>query len=261
MVNATTTRRLLMTAALIWAMGSGAAQAQMAEANVLQLEDGETVPVTMIPAGVYLRAADDPGDDIWARVPEYQVMLEPAPAVHMSVALRQDEAEGNLPLAFSVVSDRERLYVRLRWRDDSRDVATTGNRFRDGAAVQFALDDDTSHMMGIPSAPVNIWYWRSDSDTAENLAAGGPGSTTMLREQSVTAAGTHQAARIAGGREWTVVLSRALPADGPYQVDFGSRSSALPIAFAVWQGDQGQRDGHKRASTGWILVDLGPLGE
>ena len=32
-----------------------------------------------------------------------------------------------------------------------------------------------------------------------------------------------------------------------------------PLAFAVWQGAGGERDGHKNASTGWIFLDLSPL--
>jgi len=230
------------------------------DANVPMLAPGDTVPLTIIPAGVFLRVGDDPVDEIWERVPEYQVGLEPAPPVHASVVLRQSGNAGPAPLFFSIISDRTRLYVKLRWVDLTPDVETTANRFRDGAAVQFALGggEATTHMMGSPENPVNIWYWRSDHHKAENLAAGGFGSTTLLDEQIVTAKAAYGSADSTTTTEWTVVLSRPLSGDGEYLAKF-TPDAVQPLAFAVWDGAEGQRDGHKRASTGWIKVDLGPL--
>lgn len=229
--------------------------------NVLVLEAGDSVPLSIVPAGVFLRVPNDPGDAVWARVPEYGVELMPAPAVHPSIALRQGNSPGGAQsLYFSVISDRQRLYVKLRWADGSRDTLTRSNRFRDGAAVQFALTDagSTSYMMGASENPVNIWYWRSDLNAAENLAAGGFGSTTRLAEQAVSANGEYGPAGESGGKQWTVVLSRPLEADGEHAASFQSRPTQA-VAFAVWNGSEGQRDGHKRASTGWIHVDLTPL--
>jgi dimethylsulfide dehydrogenase subunit gamma len=237
-----------------------AADAAEGEANVAAVPDGEVVPVTPIPAGVYLRAANDPTDIIWERVPEHQVWLEPAPPWHPSIELRvADDAEGQ-PLYFSIVSDRERLYVKLRWSDPSRDVETTADRFRDGAAVQFALGsaEDTPHMMGLTEAPVNIWYWRADSNTAESLAAGGPGSTTRLADQPVSADSAYGAGQSVRDLQWTVVMSRPLAATGEHVVDLAGKSQQ-PLAFAVWQGAEGQRDGQKSASTDWIMLDLSTL--
>jgi len=229
--------------------------------HVVALQPGDTVPLDIVPAGVFLRVPNDPGDEIWNRLPEYGVELLPAPAVHPSVALRQGDALGDpLPLYFSVASDRERLYVKLRWNDDSRDVETRSNRFRDGVAIQFALTDGdaTSHMMGGPQNPVNIWYWRSDRNQAENLAAAGFGSTTLLAEQVVSANAAYVMARQAEGNEWTVVLSRPLAAAGEHTATFEAGLTQA-VAFAVWDGSEKQRDGHKRASSGWIHVDLASL--
>ncbi len=251
--------RAFAVVAVLSLAAAGSAVAQQGEANVRVVAAGETIAVTMIPSGVFLRVQNDPTDAIWERVPEYQVWLEPAPAVHQSVSLWQSDSEGGMPLYFSVVSDRQSLYVRLRWQDDSRDVRTTVNEFRDAAAVQFALgNEETTYMMGSTEQPVNIWYWQLESDAAQNLAAGGPGSTSLLREQTVTAASSYQTSWGAGHKEWAIVMSRPLPASGAYQVDLETRTTAQPLAFAIWQGRKGQRDGHKKASSGWILLDLGP---
>lgn len=235
-------------------------RAAEAEAKVLVVKPGSTIPLALVPGGVFLRVPDDPTDAIWDRVPEYQVELSTAAPVHASVALRADGGEPPLPLYFSVISDRERLYVKLRWVDASRNVATRPDRFRDGAAVQFALDggEATSYIMGSADMPVNIWYWKSDSDSAQNLAAGGFGSTTLLPDQPVSAASHFHPARLEKDNEWVVVMSRPLNAGGDYTVTLdGTREQ--PVAFAVWQGEKQQRDGNKRVTQGWIKLDMSPL--
>lgn len=251
---------IALTIGLMSAVAMVPAEATMGEANVPAVANGEVVPVTPIPAGVYLRAANDPTDIIWERVPEYQVWLAPAPPWHPSIDLRTGDDDVGQPLYFSIVSDRERLYIKLRWLDPSPNVETASDRFRDGAAVQFALGsaEDTSYIMGLSEAPVNIWYWKADSNTAENLAAGGPGSTTRLEDQSVGADSVYGTGPVAGDNQWTVVMSRPLALTGDHTVRLAS-SDQQPLAFAVWQGAEGQRDGHKNASTDWIILDLSPL--
>ena len=41
----------------------------------------------------------------------------------------------------------------------------------------------------------------------------------------------------------------------------GPTGAPQALAFAVWQGADGERDGHKNASTGWIFLDLSPLAD
>lgn len=251
----------LMLAAVTALNAASAAEAPRAEANVLDLAIGDTVPVTVIPRGVHLRVDNDPVDDLWERVPEYQVWLMPAPIWHPSVGLRQEAGGTGMPLYFSAASDGARLYVKLRWADETADRITGLDRFRDGAAVQFALGgaNVTPYLMGVAGAPVNIWYWKADDDTAENLAAGGPGSTTRLDDQPVGAASAYGKAAFAPENQWVVVMSRALDAGEAHSVRLAAGGEPQPLAFAVWQGATGERDGHKNASTGWVFLDLSPL--
>lgn len=226
------------------------------EANTALLEPGDVVAAARIPDGIYLRDVNDPGDIIWERLPEYRVLLNPAPAVHPSVDLRIDYEDDPVPVYLNIARTSDRFYVRMRWRDDTRDTITRSDRFRDGAAVQFALNDDlTSYIMGTGSQePVNIWYWRSDSGRVENLAAGGPGSTTRLPTQPVSGDSRYDE-NVGDPNEWVVVMSRPMAVSGDYEASF--RRLEVPMAFAVWQGSEGQRDGLKSVSDGWILVDLG----
>ncbi|MBW4984980.1 dimethylsulfide dehydrogenase [Mameliella sp. CS4] len=227
----------------------------MAEANVKLIEAYDTVKVSTIPDGIYLRTVNDPDDIIWERLPEYRVAMSPAPAVHESVELRVNYDAEVSYLNMTLAKTSERFYVRLRWVDDTRDTATAFDRFRDGVAVQFSLgDDETSYMMGDgPDSAVNIWYWRSGEDAVQNLAAGGPGSTTLLEEQPVS--GESQYFDKDGDpNEWTVVMSRPIKAQGAHNVSLDR--DVVPMAFALWQGAEKQRDGLKSVSEGWIMLDM-----
>ena len=136
-------------------------------------------------------------------------------------------------------------------------AVTNIDRFRDGAAVQFSLgDDETSYIMGDgPDSAVNIWYWRSDKGDVQSLAAGGPGSTTMLDEQPVTGASAYIRRSEKDGGQWVVVMSRKISTSGKHQVSFDR--GEVPMAFALWQGSDGQRDGWKNVSEGWIMAKMG----
>ena len=254
-------RKLLkLCAALSFVAGSCAfAQQAITEADptVRDVGAGETVHAAQMPERIYLRGPNDPDDIIWSRIPAYRTFLSAAPPVHASTALRFEPKEG-MHLYFQVARTSERLYVRLRWKDATQNRSTTVDAFSDGVAVQWALNGaDTSYMMGSgPKKPVNIWYWRADHEAVENLAAGGFGSTTHLPEQSVTGNALYHARRNERDNEWFVVMSRPLASQGKHQADL--QKGVIPVAFALWQGEDSQRDGNKRVSHGWILVNVRP---
>jgi dimethylsulfide dehydrogenase subunit gamma len=250
--------RSSLALALAFAATSAWAEHPEANPNVAEVKPGDTVEVGRLPEQIFLRSQNDPDDIIWNRVPLYRTHLLPAPPVHESVRLRFDDgAMRGKHLYFQVARTSERFYVRLRWKDQSEDRANTVDGFSDGAAVQFALNGaDTSYMMGTgPEKPVNIWYWRADLADVENLAAGGFGSTTLLPEQSVSGAGAYVEREIAQDSEWQVVMSRPLEVEGEYQVSFDGEP--VPVSFAVWQGSDHERDGNKRITHTWILLDTG----
>lgn len=227
-----------------------------ASANVKLVSAGETIPVARIPDGPYLRTVNDPNDIIWDRIPEYRVHMTPAPPVHQSVTLRVDYSDSR-DAYIMLARTSDRFYIRMRWNDDQADTQTLRDRFTDGAAVQFSLNDmTTSYMMGTgPDAPVNIWYWSPDQTTIQNLAAGGHGSTTILKDQPVSGAAEYRSKLNEGASQWVVVMSRELDADGDYHVSF--QQPQVPVSFALWDGSKAQRDGNKNVSHGWILADLG----
>lgn len=197
-------------------------------------------------AGVALA---EPADKAWADVAAHQVALTLAPPVHQSVNLRHDPAAEPVPVTLQAASDGETLYLRLRWPDASADSDTSRTSFADGVAIQFALagGEQTSFMMGGPGAAVNLWYWRADLPQPQNLAAGGFGSTTALPDNGLRASAIHT-----DSGDWVVVFSRPLNTDGEHQVNLNS----LPVqlGLATWQGQEGQRDGLKHVTMGWLKL-------
>lgn len=197
----------------------------------------------------------NPEDALWREAQEYSMELAMAPPVHQSINLRYDPTTPPLPVYLRAATDGVNLYLRMRWPDASENTATSRADFADGAAVQFALESPaadgsitTSFMMGAPNGPVNIWYWKAGQEQAQNLAAGGFGSTTRLDTAGLASSSVYRSAG-----EWVVVFSRPLQSEGDFQVPLGTGQTSM--AFALWQGGQKQRDGLKHVSMGWVSLE------
>jgi DMSO reductase family type II enzyme heme b subunit len=82
----------------------------------------------------------------------------------------------------------------------------------------------------------------------EDLNAKGPGTLTsqLPKEQNVNGRGHSD------GRRWRVVFLRSLttPDAGDIQLEPGK---SYPVAFAIWNGSQGDRNGQKMISTWYSL--------
>ncbi len=171
-----------------------------------------------------------------------------------AVALRPLWARGSGPdmLVVRAASDGRELALLLEWEDLTADVQRArAEQFVDGVAVQFPLGGGKPFFgMGERGGPVNIWHWRPGEELAE-LNATAPGTLTPQRP-------AQQQARGAGvwtyGR-WRVAIWRALSTRQPDDVQLDGRRS-VPIAFAVWDGAQGDRNGQKRVSF-WLELDFG----
>lgn len=231
--------------------------ASEADPTIIEVFTGDTIHVARLPDNIYLRDVNDPDDIIWSRIPAYRIGLNAAPPVHASTQLRFDPTDAG-QIYFQLARTTERFYVRLRWNDSTQDLTDTVDTFSDSAAIQFALNgDDTSFMMGTgPDKPVNIWYWRASGNEVQNLAAGGYGSTTHLPDQTVTGKAIYHTDQNDQNNQWHLVMSRKLDSPGEYQAAL--QNGTVPVSFALWQGDKGQRDGNKRVNMGWILVDVQP---
>jgi hypothetical protein len=155
------------------------------------------------------------------------------------------------------VRTQDKLIVHLSWRDPTHDAVTlpevpntapetrflkvqteANDRFFDAAAVMFPTKASAGSLspslqMGDPEHPVQIYYW--------NVTRGG-----MLME--------------AHGRSTTHRTGQSFPANGVYKngqwgvtLELPNLPAGTPLAFAVWNGGQKDRDGRKYFSVWQVL--------
>ena len=214
------------------------------------IKPGDTISVSMVKPESDI---SDQNSAAWNTLNQYQLELAMAPPVHPSVMLRHNPDAETVPLFFRLASDGRNFNVHMRWPDTTDNSLDSYDRFSDGAAIQFALSggDQTSYMMGTTEAPVNIWYWKGGSDQAQDLGAAGFGSTSLLDSQNVAVSSNYSNTQ----GEWNVVFSRPLAGDNEYQAILDGEQTIF-MSFAIWQGEEKQRDGLKHTSTNWITVQM-----
>ncbi len=205
--------------------------------------------------------AGDPGDLLdpkagpWQTAQTTHVLLNRTPRVYQTEKVRPA-----LPMTLAVQALRtaDHLVFRLNWKDATRNAPTapprwpgregvparlnkqpTGqtNAFADAVAIMvpesYPGGDFPALVMGDKHQSVRIAYWNA-SRGASQLSASG---RTHVESSGKTF--RHQAHHADG--EWTVTLE--LP----------GQATPSPIAFAVWDGEQADRDGLKLFSIWYVL--------
>jgi DMSO reductase family type II enzyme heme b subunit len=200
-------------------------------------------------------ALRSPGSTLWSAEPGTAVDLmgtpiglQPSPYVMTSWAQENIGRVGRLRVK-SAHNGKE-IAFHLEWEDRSRETALTDtNVFPDGAGLLFPLVADAPLItMGAEAQPVNAWHWRADRPGhARSNVARGLGTTQVTDESSITADATWEDGR------WRLVFARALqvsPAKGD-AIQF-SVGETTQVAFAVWEGGNGERGGIKAFSPNWL---------
>ncbi len=219
------------------------------------------------------KGALDPFDKVWKKAPASVVPLIPQvfTVPHGGGSVKTVEVKS--------LFTGEDVYVRLSWEDPTRNgTFDTGGRFSDACALQFPFREGTlpSPFMGEKGAPVNIWHWRAagaetesvryekaysdyyrpgaiheqvsfPAGTAQSLFAEGFGTLTPGAVQDV------QAASVWKNGRWAVVFKRALASR---EGTAFKKNAAIPVAFAVWDGEDQERNGAKSLSL-WQTLTLG----
>lgn len=199
-------------------------------------------PAGTIRALAVAAATGAPDDPAWQRAPVAEVALQPAFPGHPSITGTPRAQR----LRVQAVRAGGRVFLKLAWSDPTaNDAVRDTAQFADGAAVQFPVNSkpSTTPFMGDAQQAVNVWHWRADGRT-ENLVAHGFGSAARLPLGELRAA----AART--GEGWEVVFTRRLHARPGEGADLRGRRT-LPVAFAVWDGDNQERDGLKAVTLQW----------
>ncbi|MBI4874467.1 MAG: hypothetical protein HY822_07530 [Acidobacteria bacterium] len=189
----------------------------------------KTIPVAQAGAG----GAWDPAAPLWKSVPAVAVALQRTPLLFPTDA----------PAALEIASVQVRMarvpggtVVRLEWEDKTEDAgkpAQAVDRFPDTCAIMIpasgAAEVNPSLQMGDAAHPVRIYFYDSTRGAAVMEASG--------RETTKRTGATFpvHAQRLAG--KWAVALH--LP----------EMAAGTPIAVAIWNGAQQDRDGRKYFSV------------
>lgn len=225
----------------------------------------------------------DPLDRAWENLDPVRVPLNPL----------WPEPNQVYAVAVSALTDGKRLALLLQWRDElPQNTAIRVQDFQDAAAVQFSLSGNYGFIgMGDAQNPVNLWQWKAGwqaevergvpameqvynsmhvdaylrnfstaadarnvisqphTSPVEDANARGFGSFTAqpMSEQNVQGKGLwHDDA-------WSVVFLRDLKSRQADDVKF-LEGKAVPVAFAIWNGEQQDRNGRKMVSNWYQLV-------
>jgi len=211
-----------------------------------------------LPVSISSSSADsllNGGPSAWAQIPTKHISLNRTPPLY--------DTDEPATLEISTADVRlartgGKLIVQLSWHDATHDAVTlpevpntppetrfrkvqteANNRFFDAAAVMFPAKPEAGAMtpslqMGDAEHPVAIYYWNATRG-AMLMQAQGRGTTRRTGE-SFPASATYQ------NSQWSVAFE--LP-DLP---------AGTPVAFAVWNGSQQDRDGRKYFSV-WQVIE------
>jgi mono/diheme cytochrome c family protein len=226
----------------------------------------------------------DPIDPAWEQFDSVRVPLNPLWPEPYPISA----------VAVTALHDGKRVSVLCQWKDEVENGAPVRVQdFQDAVALQFSLSSNTPFLgMGDAKDPVNLWLWRAgwqqevegnrpDMDfkyaamhvdtyfatsfkTAQ--AAGNIVSVphrSPVEDANARGFGTLKSQPLAGqnvkGRGiwrngfWSVVFIRELKSRDDEDVRFAP-GKPVPVAFAVWNGQQRDRDGRKVISNWYQLV-------
>jgi hypothetical protein len=214
--------------------------------------------------GLALRAPDssarvqvllDPLAPEWAKVPPQRVALNRTPQLY------DTEAPSELEIPYvdvRLARSEGKLLIQMIWRDSTQDTAqiaklpaapTDGrpykelteatDRFFDSAAVMHPKHMPAegvwpSLQMGDAGDPVSIYFWNSARGAARMEAEGR--GTTKRTGESFPAQGVYR------DGSWHLAL------------ELDTIPAGMPLAFAIWNGSQQDRDGRKYFTT-WLKLE------
>lgn len=219
-----------------------------------------------------------PEDAAWAKVPPMtlplsgQVITRPVWPEPTARALTVRSIHNGTEIAFL-----------LEWQDNTKNDRLTPGTFRDGVAIGLPLGDAPAFFcMGQLDHYINIWHWKADwqSDidrraarqsekkeggvrtfeviprrvsSVEDLIGGGFSTLTTKEKQG----------RIQGKAQWKdgvwhVVMRRPLSSDEQENEAKLIPGRVQTISFAVWNGENKERNGQKSVAP-WFQLMIEPV--
>ncbi len=222
----------------------------------------------------------EPEDPAWEKIPPMTLPLSgqvftrpvwPEPTVRA--------------LVVRSVHDGKQISFFFEWHDNTKNDKLTPGTFRDGLAVGLPLGDAPAFFcMGQLDHYINIWHWKADwqsdvdrraaraeqkgrrgvrrfeviprrASSVEDLIGGGFSTLTSKRDQG----------RIKGQARWhrgvwQVVMTRELESEGKENEARLEPGRLQAVAFAVWNGENRERNGQKAVAP-WFQLAIDPVGK
>jgi hypothetical protein len=188
-------------------------------------------------------------------------------------------------LAVRSVHNEAEIAFLLEWQDNTKNDRLTPGTFRDGVAVGLPLGDAPAFFcMGQLDHYINIWHWKADwqsdidrraaraaerkpnggevrrfeviprrASSVEDLIGGGFSTLTSKQSQ-----GRVQGKAVWKDGVWHVVIRRPLGSADPENEARLEPGRLQAIAFAVWNGENKERNGQKAVAP-WFQLLIDPL--
>jgi hypothetical protein len=168
----------------------------------------------------------------------------------------------------------------LEWQDNTKNDRLTPGTFRDGVAIGLPLGDAPAFFcMGQLDHYINIWHWKADwqsdidrraaragekkpegevrrfeviprrASSVEDLVGGGFSTLTTKQSQ-----GRVQGKATWKEGMWHVVIRRSLGSTDPENEARLEPGRLQAVAFAVWNGENKERNGQKAVAPWFQLV-------
>lgn len=220
-----------------------------------------------------------PEDPAWDKVPvtviplSGQVITRPVWPEPSARALNLRSIHNGTEIAFL-----------LEWQDNTKNDRLTPGTFRDGVAIGLPLGDAPAFFcMGQLDHYINIWHWKadwqSDIDRRAARASEGRGGKEVRRFEVIPRRKSSVEDLIGGGFStlttkedqgrvqgkatwkdgvWRVVIRRPMSSAGQENEARLEPGRLQAIAFAIWNGENKERNGQKAVAP-WFQLAIDPV--
>lgn len=167
-------------------------------------------------------------------------------------------------------NDKE-IAILLEWDDRTKsipgdekaaEILLEGEVYNDGIAVQFPVTipeemEKPYFGMGDAARPVNLWSWKSETkDAPQAVKLLNAAGFEKIEQRDAGKIGLTGAGVYNKGT-WRVVMKRSLKTDEKDKDIQFEEGKFIPLAFAVWDGTNGEK-GSKHTMTTWYWLFLKP---
>ena len=196
----------------------------------------------------------DPHATVWRDAEEEAVELKSTPVpLQTSEYIRSvwpHREYGRIPeVRVRALHNGDALLFRLEWNVPNPVTELSDiNVFADAAGILFHVGREPSITeMGIPTMPVNVWFWRADlGEKGYSVTGTGRGTTKRHEDNPLVFRSSWEAGT------WRVVIGRPFEVLDPHPRTVDLRPGlTTTVGFAVLEGANMERAGLKSYSPVW----------